>query len=100
VFSLSRSVPSPNKPYGRESISWKKLSRARPQGYAVDDAEVADHVCCFATALPWSHPPVGAISVSLPSYRATEEVRAKVVASLLEVRQRAGVGPRNQACGV
>jgi DNA-binding IclR family transcriptional regulator len=63
------------------------LQGVRERGWAVDDSEVADGLRCYAVALPLSIPPVDAVSISLPTFRATPEREQFIVASLLETRE-------------
>ncbi|GAA3183100.1 IclR family transcriptional regulator [Rhodococcus baikonurensis] len=50
---------------------YEDLALTRSRGYAAEEGEVADGLVCFAVALPWSRPTVDAVSVSIPSFRAS-----------------------------
>lgn len=60
------------------------LADTRARGWAVDDEEATDGLRCYAVALPSAVPPVDALSISVPSFRMTEERERLIVASLLE----------------
>jgi DNA-binding IclR family transcriptional regulator len=96
----------------RTVTSWEslapQLADARERGYAVDDGEAAEGLCCFAVTVPpdglgrgpdgvsgGGHgrgTPSDAISVSVPAFRLDSEREAVVVRTLLEVRASLGGG--------
>lgn len=70
------------------------LAAVRERGYAVDDGEAAEDLCCFAVAVPGDSPATDAISVSVPAYRLSEHGQRDLVAQLLTARSDLDGGPR------
>ena len=58
------------------------LARTRQRGYAIDDEENTEGVCCFSFALPGSGNPPHAVSVTLLKARANERLRERLLADL------------------
>lgn len=61
------------------------LGLARDRGYACEEGENAEHLYCFAIPLPWNNPATDAISVSVPAYRVTDQLRAHIIDVLLQI---------------
>lgn len=66
------------------------LARTREGGYAVDDCEAADGLCCFGVVVPRSNsaPATDAISVSVPVFRLHEGRAEELATALLEEQAR------------
>ena len=69
-----------------------EVESIRTKGYSIDNEENEEGVFCIGTAIVKERDEetreiVGAFSVSLPVYRATEEKVAEIVESLLEAKQ-------------
>ena len=67
-----------------------ELDRVRRDGYAVDNEENSEGIRCFAVALTptTAGPATDAISVSIPTFRLTDEVQDRTVALLRGVNGR------------
>jgi DNA-binding IclR family transcriptional regulator len=65
-----------------------QLEEVRANGYAVDAGESSEETICFAVALRHRGHPLAALSVSIPTFRATEEKRRCVIDEILAARQR------------
>lgn len=61
-----------------------ELTETRVRGWAFETGQNTPGLCCFGVAIPSSHPPVYAMSCSIPLARLTEEHRRSVVAALTE----------------
>jgi DNA-binding IclR family transcriptional regulator len=68
------------------------LADTRRRGWALDHEEVAEGLRCYAVALRISDPPVDALSISVPTFRVTEEREQLIVRSLLEASGAPGEG--------
>lgn len=64
------------------------LARVRQEGWALDDEENDEGVCCLAVPLLDGVAPVGSISVSIPQGRVTNELKKAVVAALIQIGER------------
>jgi DNA-binding IclR family transcriptional regulator len=73
---------------------YAELRRTALRGYAVDEQEASLGLYCFAAAVPSlrSDPPTDAISVSVPSFRLSDELRRQVIELLRERVGRLGHG--------
>lgn len=67
------------------------LGDTRSRGWALDHEEVAEGLRCYAVALMTADPPVDALSISVPTFRITEEREELIVRSLLEAARAPGV---------
>ena len=67
----------------------RELAQTRERGYAIDDGEDKDHVCCVAAPIlgAGGHP-VASISISVPDSRATVDDLLRLTPLLLEQTQR------------
>jgi DNA-binding IclR family transcriptional regulator len=70
---------------------YAELDRVRDQGYATDNEEAAPGLRCFAIAVPWRHPAIDAISISMPAFRATPEACDMAINLLLDIRRELGL---------
>lgn len=66
----------------------QQLTQVATQGYAIDDREINEDTICLAVPLQQKETILAAISVSLPSFRATDEKKQQVIHSLKEAKQR------------
>lgn len=67
----------------------RELARTRARGYATDDGEDKDHVCCVAAPILGAGGyPVASISISVPDSRATVAELVHLAPLLLERTQR------------
>ena len=77
-----RSITDPN-------VLRRDLARTRERGYALDDGEDKDHVCCVAAPVfGMGGQPVASISISVPDSRATLDELVLLAPRLLEQTQR------------
>lgn len=65
----------------------RQLQDIQRNGYAVDDNEGENDVYCLGTSLRLNNQTYGAFSVSVPSYRISPEVEAKIVQAILETKE-------------
>jgi DNA-binding IclR family transcriptional regulator len=61
-----------------------ELAETRLRGWAFESGQNTPGLCCFGVAIPSSHPPVYAMSCSIPLARLTGEHRRSVVAARTE----------------
>jgi DNA-binding IclR family transcriptional regulator len=61
-----------------------ELAQARERGWAYESGQNTPGLCCFAVAIPNSHPANYALSCSIPVARLTDEHQRAVVAALTE----------------
>ncbi|MGM0124574.1 hypothetical protein IGI37_001952 [Enterococcus sp. AZ194] len=78
-------------PYTEETITnplklRKELKRIQQEKIAFDDEEVERDIFCIGTALVANQKVVGAFSISMPKYRINEELKAKIIREVLEVK--------------
>lgn len=66
----------------------QQLERVAASGYAMDDREINDDTICFAVPLLQKGVILAAISVSLPSFRASDEKTQQVIRALKEAKGR------------
>lgn len=66
----------------------QQLALVDTNGYAMDDREINDDTICFAVPIQQKGVILSAISVSLPSFRATDEKAQQVIRSLKEAKVR------------
>lgn len=78
---------TPNSPTDARKVA-RILASVRQDGWAVDDEENDEGVCCLAVPLLKGGVPVAAISMSIPKGRITEALKRAAVSALLEVGQR------------
>ncbi len=86
---VDRRLPSRLERLSERTVSTRDelhaaLRDVRGQGWASDHEEAADGLRCYAVALSTSTPPVDALSISVPTFRITEEREQLIVRSLLE----------------
>lgn len=62
----------------------REVSFVRENGYAIDDREVNEETKCYAIALCKGTNAIAALSVSLPFFRDTKEVRENILNQLFE----------------
>ena len=67
----------------RQQLEWVAAN-----GYAMDDREINDDTICFAVPLQQKGIILAAISVSLPSFRASDEKTQQVIHALKEAKGR------------
>lgn len=72
----------------------KELERTRERGYAIDDQESNEGVCCAGVALPTGNPPQDAISCSVPAMRFGGPRTEEIVERLLEAVERVSAALR------
>lgn len=65
----------------------QEISRIRTLGYAFDNSENEEGVFCVGTTLTTNNKNYGAISVSVPQYRVTEDFLQNIIQSLQECRR-------------
>lgn len=65
-----------------------QLEQVAAKGYAVDDREINEDTLCLAVPLQQKETILAAISVSLPSFRATDEKQQQVIGSLKNAKER------------
>ncbi|MCS3433772.1 IclR family transcriptional regulator [Klebsiella sp. BIGb0407] len=66
----------------------QQLTLVATNGYSMDDREINDDTICLAVPLQQKETILAAISVSLPSFRATDEKIQQVIGSLKDAKQR------------
>jgi DNA-binding IclR family transcriptional regulator len=66
----------------QRSELYEELRHVRAQGFAEDHEEAAQGLFCFAITVPSTGLPTDAISVSVPSFRLTENTRQQIVSVL------------------
>ena len=66
----------------------QQLDMVAANGYAMDDREINDDTICFAVPLQQKGIILAAISVSLPSFRASDEKTQQVIRALKEAKGR------------
>ncbi|WP_299999073.1 IclR family transcriptional regulator [uncultured Cedecea sp.] len=66
----------------------QQLEQVNANGYAMDNREINDDTICFAVPLQQKDIILAAISVSLPSFRATDEKIQQVIGSLKGAKER------------
>ena len=71
----------------REQL-FKDLAVIRERGYAFDNEENAEGICCFAVALLAGFPPLDAISLSIPTARLSPELQRDIVQLLQQAQSR------------
>lgn len=59
----------------------------RQYGYAIDDREINEETKCYAVSLCQGSVTIAALSVSLPYFRDTKEIREKILQQLFEKKQ-------------
>lgn len=64
----------------------EELVRIRERGYAFDNSEEQSEVFCIGTTLSDQGVNHGAFSVSMPTYRRTQELEEKVVAAVMNTK--------------
>jgi DNA-binding IclR family transcriptional regulator len=63
---------------------WADLAETRERGWAYESGENTPGLCCFAVAIPNSHPADYALSCSIPIARLTQEHQRAIIAALTE----------------
>ncbi|WP_017472484.1 IclR family transcriptional regulator [Amphibacillus jilinensis] len=62
---------------------YQEINKIRTQGYAFDDGEHDFEVFCIGSSITVDGKNYGAISVSLPKYRLTDEILADLISNIL-----------------
>jgi DNA-binding IclR family transcriptional regulator len=77
------------------------LAAARERGVAWDDEEVSSGLTCVAVAVPGAGLPTHAVSVSVPTFRLSDDLRREIPALLLEMVEtlRARLGAASTGLG-
>lgn len=65
----------------------EELNDIREQGYALDNSEEQIEVFCVGTTISYDGMNYGAFSVSMPVYRRTPELEAKIVSAVLAAKE-------------
>lgn len=89
---LSDHLPPRLEPLTRHTITDRReleleLASIRTRGYALDDQENSEGICCVAVSLPLAEPPQDAISCSIPIVRFDTELRERTRTHLDEARE-------------
>lgn len=66
---------------------FEQLQIVRSQGYAIDDEEATEGVCCVAVALDLRPQAIYGLSVTAPTYRMSEEKLNHIIRVLKEEKQ-------------
>ena len=66
----------------------KEIEKIRRVGYSIDNAEHEEDVCCIGASITNNGETFGAISVSIPLYRLSEELKSKVINGIIECKQK------------
>ena len=64
-----------------------ELERTRTQGYAIDNEENAAGITCFAVPLRSKGQVTNALSVSIPTSRLTDELKARTIEQLMRAQE-------------
>ena len=88
---LSEHLPATLEPLTRHTITDPRelvleLASIRARGFALDNQENSEGICCVAVALPTSDPPQDAISCSMPILRFDTALRDKTLEHLEKAR--------------
>lgn len=65
----------------------KEIATIRQQGFAYDNGEHEDDIFCIGTSITLNGKNYGALSVSIPKYRLTDEFHQKVVQGLKKCKE-------------
>ncbi|MFP4635892.1 MAG: IclR family transcriptional regulator [Nitriliruptoraceae bacterium] len=89
---LSDHLPPRLEPLTKHTITDRReledeLASIRSRGYALDDQENSEGICCVAVSLPILEPPQDAISCSIPIVRFDTELRERTLAHLEKARE-------------
>ena len=88
---LSEHLPATLEPLTRHTITDRRefeleLASIRARGYALDNQENSEGICCVSVVLPISDPPQDAISYSIPIVRFDGMLREKALEHLEKAR--------------
>jgi DNA-binding IclR family transcriptional regulator len=66
----------------------EQLNAVKENGYAIDNKEINEETICYAVALRQRNKIIAAISVSIPTFRGSNEKIAQIIETLLTSRER------------
>lgn len=79
------------KPFTNHTITtpdqlMAEVAKIRKQGFAIDDEEQEKDMYCVATYIKQGDITVGALSISLPKFRVTNDYKNKIIKEILDVK--------------
>lgn len=84
--------PAPLKRYTENTLTdpedlLRELKETRQSGFAYEHSELTEGICCVATPLCCREKVIAALSVSIPEFRASEDVLVRVRTLLAKSRE-------------
>jgi DNA-binding IclR family transcriptional regulator len=81
-LATNKLVKITNKTITTKSAFITEIDQIRELGYAFDDSEHEDEIFCVGASITLNSKNYGALSVSVPTYRLTDEVLQNMIASV------------------